>query len=85
MRALSSIQRLCDLECGVGVRGREDGSVAHTHKGADPVTSPISEHRFTVFATRYKQIGPIVLERRERELCYRSSVTAVGMSKQISK
>lgn len=41
------------------------GSVARTHKGADPVAHPISEHWFTVFATRDKEIGPIVLERRE--------------------
>lgn len=63
MRALSSIQRPCGLECSV--RPREDGKSSRTHKSADPVAGPIPEHWFAVFATRDEQVGPIVLERRE--------------------
>jgi len=39
--------------------------VIRTHKGADPVAGPISEHWFAIFAARDEQIGSIVLERRE--------------------
>lgn len=39
------------------------GRAVRTHKGADPVTGPISEHWFTVLAAGDKEIGPIVLER----------------------
>jgi hypothetical protein len=63
-------------------------SAVRTHKGTDPVAGPISEHRFAVFATRDEQIGSIVLERRERELCNRSSVTAgrnVKINEQITR
>jgi len=65
MRALSSIQRLCGLECEVRRDGRRMRRAARTHKGADPVAGPISEHWFAIFATRDEQIGSIVLERRE--------------------
>lgn len=44
-------------------RDRERGEPLRTHKGADPVTGPISEHWFTVLAAGDKEIGPIVLER----------------------
>ena len=65
MRALSSIPRLCGLEYGVRRRRLTWRGVARTHKGADPVTGPISEHWFAVFAAGDKQICPIVLEKRE--------------------
>ena len=50
-------------KCGVRDRDRERGEPLRTHKGADPVTGPISEHWFTVLAAGDKEIGPIVLER----------------------